>query len=55
MPGSWGDSGVVIDRPDRLVSFDGINNLMGLPQLHELECRYLSAADRKRKYGKAAK
>jgi hypothetical protein len=29
----------------------GINTLMGLPQLRELEGRHLSAADRWRKYG----
>jgi hypothetical protein len=49
------DAGEVIDRPDLLVSFDEINNLMGLPQLRELEGRHLSAADRERKYGRAAK
>lgn len=48
------DSGAVIDRPDLLVSFDEINDLMGLPKLRELEARYLSAGERERKYGKAA-
>lgn len=42
-------------RPPRLlVSFDEINNLMGLPQLRALEDRHLSTEDRERKYGKAA-
>lgn len=47
--------GKIIDRPDLLVSFDEINTLMGLSQLRELENRHLSAEDRERKYGKAAK
>lgn len=49
------ERGEVIDRPDLLVSFDEINTLMGLPQLRALEERHLSAEDRERKYGKAAK
>ena len=49
------ETGIVIDRPDLLVSFDEINSLMGLPQLRQLEERHLLAADRERKYGKAAK
>jgi 2-methylisocitrate lyase-like PEP mutase family enzyme len=48
------EEGRVVDRPDLLVSFDEINTLMGLPQLRELEGRYLSAADRERKYGDRA-
>ncbi|HYM72198.1 MAG TPA: oxaloacetate decarboxylase, partial [Stellaceae bacterium] len=44
--------GEIIDRPDLLVSFDEINNLMGLPHLRALEDRHLSAEDRERKYGK---
>jgi hypothetical protein len=35
------------------MSFDEINNLMGLPQLRELEDRHLSAEVHERKYGKA--
>jgi hypothetical protein len=35
----------------RLVEAAGFNALMGLPQLRELEGRYLSTADRERKYG----
>ncbi len=49
------DEGRVIDRPDLLVSFDELNDLMGLAQLRELEDRHLLAADRERKYGRAAK
>ncbi|HEV2188545.1 MAG TPA: hypothetical protein VGR70_15150 [Stellaceae bacterium] len=41
----------VIDRPDLLVSFDEINDPMGLPELGKLEDRHLLAADRERKYG----
>jgi hypothetical protein len=35
----------------RLVEAAGFNALMGLPQLRELEGRYLSTADREREYG----
>lgn len=31
----------VIDRPDLLVSFDELNNLMGLPRIKELEARFV--------------
>lgn len=47
-------SGGVVDRPDLLASFDDIQNLMGLPQLRELEARHLTSTERDRKYGKAA-
>ncbi len=49
------DEGRVIDLPDLLVSFHELNDLMGLAQLRELEDRHLLAADRERKYGRAAK
>ena len=49
------DEGRVIDRPDLLVSFDEPNDLMGLALLRKLEDRHLLAADRERKYGRAAK
>ena len=32
--------GRVIDRPDLLVSFDELNNLMGLPRIKEIEQRF---------------
>ncbi len=35
------DQGVVIDRPDLLVSFDELNDLMGLPQIKALEKRFV--------------
>lgn len=42
----------LIEAPEILVSFDETNDLMGRPQLRELEERHLPAADRERKYGK---
>jgi 2-methylisocitrate lyase-like PEP mutase family enzyme len=38
------DQGVVIDRPDLLVSFGELNDLMGLPQIKALEKRFVGPA-----------
>ena len=47
--------GRVIERPDLLVSFQEINDLMGLGTVKEMEERFLSAQQLKTKYaGKAA-
>src|SRR5580698_5203362 len=35
------DQGTVIDRPDLLVSFGELNDLMGLPQIKALEARFV--------------
>jgi 2-methylisocitrate lyase-like PEP mutase family enzyme len=40
-----------LERPDLLVSFDELCNLMGLPEIHALEQRYLSAEQLASKYG----
>jgi 2-methylisocitrate lyase-like PEP mutase family enzyme len=37
------DQGTVIDRPDLLVSFGDLNDLMGLPQIKALEARFVRA------------
>jgi 2-methylisocitrate lyase-like PEP mutase family enzyme len=36
----------VVDRPDLLVSFDELNNLMGLPKIKDLETRFVQSASR---------
>jgi 2-methylisocitrate lyase-like PEP mutase family enzyme len=38
------DADEPVQRPDLLVSFDELNRLMGLDQLHELENRFSGAA-----------
>jgi 2-methylisocitrate lyase-like PEP mutase family enzyme len=38
------EQGVVIDRPDLLVSFGELNDLMGLPQIKALEKRFVGPA-----------
>src|SRR4051812_1553279 len=37
------DQGEVIDRPDLLVSFEDLNTLMGLPQIKQLEGRFVGS------------
>ena len=37
------EEGRVIDRPDLLVPFDELNDLMGLPKLKELEQRFVAS------------
>lgn len=46
------DDGRVIERPDLLVSMDELCNLMGLPQILEMETRYLTKEALESKYGK---
>lgn len=43
-----------LERPDLLVSFDELCNLMGLPEIHALEQRYLSPDLLAEKYGAPA-
>ena len=38
------DEGIVIDRPDLLVSFSELNNLMGLPDIKALQDRFVGAS-----------
>lgn len=44
------DSGAVVDRPDLLYSFEELNSLMGMSELVEIEKRYLTAEQLKKKY-----
>ena len=44
-------SGQATDRPDLCVSFDELNELMGLSEIAELESRFLTDEERARKYG----
>jgi hypothetical protein len=43
----------VIERPDLAVSFEEINEQMGVGTIKELEQRFLTAAQREAKYGAA--
>lgn len=45
-------TGEAIDRPDLLVSFEELNDLMGMPELEAIEKRYLTAAQLAAKYRK---
>jgi 2-methylisocitrate lyase-like PEP mutase family enzyme len=43
-------SGEVVDRPDALVSFEELNEIMGIEQVQELEARFLTPAQKAAKY-----
>src|SRR5437762_4040703 len=45
------ETGKVVDRPDALVSFEELNEIMGIADVEELEQRFLTAAQLKAKYG----
>ncbi|MDA8051523.1 MAG: isocitrate lyase/PEP mutase family protein [Rhodospirillales bacterium] len=45
-------TGRVVERPELLVSFEELNNLMGFPWIQQLERRYLTEAQLKAKYGR---
>jgi 2-methylisocitrate lyase-like PEP mutase family enzyme len=47
-------SGKPVDRPDLLVSFEELNDLLGMPELQRLEQRYLTPDQRRAKYKGAA-
>src|SRR5262249_5626509 len=47
-------TGEVVDRPDLLVSFDELNGLVGISELEQLEQRYLTREQLRRKYENAA-
>lgn len=38
------DEGIVVDRPDLLVSFEELNEMMGIGRIHALEARFVGAA-----------
>src|SRR5450755_1438537 len=47
------DSGEVVDRPDALVSFEELHEIMGMEAIEDLEQRFLTAAQLESKYGHA--
>ena len=48
------ETGEALDRPDLQVSFDELNELMGMSELQEIERRYLTRAQKNAKYHLAA-
>jgi 2-methylisocitrate lyase-like PEP mutase family enzyme len=47
------DSGKVVDRPDALVSFEELHEIMGIADVEALEQRFLTASQLKAKYGES--
>ena len=45
------DTGKVVDRPDALVSFEELHDIMGMHEVEELEQRFLTAGQLAAKYG----
>ena len=45
------DSGKVVDRPDALVSFEVLHDIMGMHEVEELEQRFLTTGQLAAKYG----
>jgi len=48
------DTGQVVDRPDALVSFEELHEIMGMSSIEDLEHRFLTEAQREAKYGESA-
>ena len=46
------DSGKVVDRPDALVSFEELHQIMGMHEVEDLEARFLTDEQRAAKYGR---
>jgi 2-methylisocitrate lyase-like PEP mutase family enzyme len=46
------DTGKVVDRPDVLVSFEELHDIMGMHEVEDLEGRFLTEAQREAKYGR---
>jgi 2-methylisocitrate lyase-like PEP mutase family enzyme len=46
------DSGKVVDRPDALVAFEELNDIMGMAEIEHLEQRFLTPEQLETKYGK---
>jgi 2-methylisocitrate lyase-like PEP mutase family enzyme len=46
------ESGEVVDRPDALVSFEELHDIMGMAEVEALEQRFLTAAQLEAKYGR---
>jgi 2-methylisocitrate lyase-like PEP mutase family enzyme len=49
------DSGKVVDRPDALVSFEELHEIMGIDDVQALEQRFLTATQLQAKYGESGK
>ncbi|HET9045484.1 MAG TPA: isocitrate lyase/phosphoenolpyruvate mutase family protein, partial [Casimicrobiaceae bacterium] len=47
------DTGMVVDRPEALASFEELHAIMGMSDIEDLEQRFLTEAQRKAKYGDA--
>jgi len=45
------DTGKVVDRPEALVSFEELHEIMGIEEVQDLERRFLTAAQLEAKYG----
>jgi len=48
-------SGKVVDRPDALVSFEELHDIMGMHEIEEMEQRYLTPEQLEAKYGRGRK
>src|SRR5438270_1688267 len=46
------DSGKVVDRPDALVSFEELHDIMGMHEIEDLEQRFLTPEQLETKYGR---
>jgi hypothetical protein len=46
------DSGKVVDRPDALVSFEDLHDIMGMAEIEDLEQRFLTPEQLATKYGR---
>src|SRR5437660_4588624 len=46
------DSGQPVDRPDALVSFEELNDIMGMAEIEDLEQRFLTPEQLETKYGR---
>jgi 2-methylisocitrate lyase-like PEP mutase family enzyme len=46
------DSGKVVDRPDALVSFEELHDIMGMAEIEDFEQRFLTPEQLETKYGK---
>ena len=46
------DSGKVVDRPDALVSFEELHDIMGMHEIEDLEQRFLTPEQLEAKYGR---
>jgi 2-methylisocitrate lyase-like PEP mutase family enzyme len=47
------DTGKVVDRPDALVSFEELHEIMRIDEVEGLEQKFLTASQLKAKYGEA--